>query len=98
MNKVILFSEYFPPAFLAGGPPKSAMNLVNQLDGEIIFEVYTSDYDLKNTKKLNVEKNKFIKCLNGSEVIYNSSIGYFINFLKLELNNASSFYCWFLFK
>lgn len=92
MNKVILFSEYFPPAFLAGGPPKSAMNLVNQLDGEIIFEVYTSDYDLKNTKKLNVKKNKFIKYLNGSAVIYNSSIGYFINFFKLELNNASSFY------
>lgn len=92
MNKVILFSEYFPPAYLAGGPPKSAFNLVNQLDNKIIFDVYTSNYDLKNVKKLEVKKNKLIKCSNSSKVIYNTSISYFFNFFKLKLSNASSLY------
>ena len=41
MHKVIVFSEYFTPAFLAGGPPKSASNMIKFMNDKINFKIYT---------------------------------------------------------
>lgn len=92
MHKVILFSEYFTPAFLAGGPPKSATNIVKFLNDKINFEIYTSNYDLRNIKKLKVINDRSLKFLNKNRVIYNSTFGYFFNFKKLNILQVRSFY------
>ena len=92
MHKVIIFSEYFTPAFLAGGPPKSASNIVKFMKDKIKFEIYTSNYDLRNTTKLKVKNNQSLKFLNKNKIIYNSTLGYFFNFNKLNFSQVRTFY------
>ena len=92
MHKVIIFTEYFTPAFLAGGPPKSASNIIKFMKDKINFEIYTSNYDLRNINKLKVINNHPLKFLNKNKVIYNSTIRYFFNFNKLNILKARSFY------
>lgn len=92
MHKVIIFSEYFIPAFLAGGPPKSASNIVKFMKDKIKFEIYTSNYDLRNTTKLKVKNNQSLKFLNKNKIIYNSTLGYFFNFNKLNFSQVRTFY------
>ena len=45
MHKVIIFTEYFTPAFLAGGPPKSASNIIK----------FMKDWGLNIYQKINME-------------------------------------------
>ena len=49
-SPVLIISEWYPPAFKAGGPIRSVYNLVNLLKAEVQLEVLTSSYDLDGSK------------------------------------------------
>jgi glycosyltransferase involved in cell wall biosynthesis len=46
MRRVLVLSEFFVPAYRAGGPVRTLVNLVERLGGEIEFAVVTGDRDL----------------------------------------------------
>jgi len=64
--KVLIFIDWFTPAFKAGGPIKSVSNIINSLHQFFDFYIITSDRDINETSayknvKLNVwlEKRKY---------------------------------------
>ncbi|MEQ9299432.1 MAG: glycosyltransferase [Cyclobacteriaceae bacterium] len=48
-RKVLIFYDYFTPAFKAGGPIQSLSNLINFLSDHYDFFIYTSNKDLDDT-------------------------------------------------
>lgn len=57
---IIIFLDWFIPAFKAGGPIKSISNLINALCNEINFYVITGDRDVgENTAFKNIVLNKW---------------------------------------
>lgn len=52
MAKIALFTDWFPPAFLAGGPVQSCDNFVHAMQGAYDIEVYTQDRDLHQSQPL----------------------------------------------
>lgn len=48
--KLLLFTDWFSPAFKAGGPVRSVVNLVNRFKDEYDMYVFTSDRDLNDTR------------------------------------------------
>lgn len=58
--KVLIFIDWFYPAFKAGGPIKSVFNLVENLRQEYEFTIITSAYDLDGPP-LEVEQNQWIQ-------------------------------------
>ncbi|MEQ8711486.1 MAG: glycosyltransferase [Cyclobacteriaceae bacterium] len=48
-KKVLIFYDYFTPAFKAGGPIQSLSNLINFLSDHYDFFIYTSNKDLDDT-------------------------------------------------
>jgi glycosyltransferase involved in cell wall biosynthesis len=67
-NRVMVFIDWFYPAFKGGGPIKSVHNIVTTLKEEIDFLIVTSDHDVDGTK-LNIESNQLIE-KDGFQVIY----------------------------
>jgi len=62
--KILLLSQWYPPAFRAGGPIKSVANLVDLLRPESPIQIACSDSDIDGSK---VEFNsKEIQCVNSS--------------------------------
>ena len=47
--KLLLFTDWFSPAFKAGGPVRSVVNLVDRFKEEYDMFVFTSDRDLNDT-------------------------------------------------
>ena len=47
--KLLLFTDWFSPAFKAGGPVRSVVNLVDRFKEEYDIYVFTSDRDLNNS-------------------------------------------------
>jgi len=47
--KLLLFTDWFSPAFKAGGPVRSVINLVDRFKEEYDMYVFTSDRDLNNS-------------------------------------------------
>lgn len=48
MTKVLIFIDWFLPAYKAGGPVQSVHNMVSQLSDKIDFSIVTSDRDLND--------------------------------------------------
>jgi len=48
--KILIFTDWFAPAYKAGGPVRSVVNMVNLLKKEHEVFVFTKDRDLKDTK------------------------------------------------
>ncbi len=65
---ILIFIDWFYPAFKAGGPIKSIFNLTQALGDELNIFILTSDKDVDGTK-LNVSVNEIIKN-NGYDIIY----------------------------
>lgn len=69
-KRILLFIDWYYPAFKAGGPISSVRNLCLQLKKEFELLVVTSDRDLGDTVPLDgVETNKIVK-VEGISVIY----------------------------
>ncbi|MFN6374841.1 MAG: glycosyltransferase [Chitinophagia bacterium] len=48
--KILIFTDWFAPAYKAGGPVRSVVNMVNLLKKDHEVFVFTKDRDLKDTK------------------------------------------------
>lgn len=46
MKKVLVISDYYYPAYKAGGPARSLFNLINLTSTEVSYDVFTRDTDL----------------------------------------------------
>ncbi len=62
MKKVLILYDYFFPAFKAGGPIQSLVNLVKNLNGDFNFYVITQNKDFGSTLKLEgIDSNRWLK-------------------------------------
>tara|TARA_X000000950_G_scaffold281743_1_gene379118 strand:- start:219 stop:1409 length:1191 start_codon:yes stop_codon:yes gene_type:complete len=58
--KILVFSRYYRPAFLAGGPVVSIENLVKYLGKDFEFYIVTTDRDLEDVNSFpNIERGKW---------------------------------------
>ena len=70
--KIIIFADYFYPAYLAGGPIKSLIPIAKILSTSFEIVVITRNVDAYETKEFrNIIPNKISK-LNGFDVFYTS--------------------------
>ncbi len=74
-RKVLMLTDWFAPAFRAGGPIKSCNNIVKSLGSDLNIKVLTSIYDLGDVK-LSVTKNKWTPYQQASVFYAGSFIEY----------------------
>lgn len=67
-RKILIFIDWFYPAYKAGGPVKSVFNLVSQLKEAYEFQIITSNQDVDG-ELLNVPVNEWT-VFQGVKVIY----------------------------
>lgn len=69
-KKILVFVDWYIPAFKAGGPIRSVMNLVERLADEYDFYIITGDRDLGEDKAIpNLELNEWCQ-VEKAKVIY----------------------------
>jgi len=69
-KKLLIFIDWYYPAFKAGGPIKSVHNIANAFKEELDISIVTSAYDLNDEQPLKeVDLNKWV-VPNGIRVIY----------------------------
>ncbi len=72
LNKpvVLIFVDWFLPAYKAGGPIRSVANLVEHLKHDFVFKIITSDRDLgENLPLPDIKSDEWIQ-KNGYRIIY----------------------------
>jgi len=70
-KRVLLFADWFDPAFKAGGPIRSCVNFVLSMQDVLDIYVYTSDRDLGETLTLpGIETGKWLKYASSAHVFY----------------------------
>ena len=67
-NKVLIFIDWFYPAYKAGGPIKSVFNIVESLKSEIDFLIVTSNQDVDG-EVIDIQPNQVIE-KDGFKVVY----------------------------
>ena len=70
MKKILIFIDWYTPAFKAGGPISSIYNLTHFLEEEFNFYIVTSNKDLNSKKELQGIKTNEWQQINKSKVIY----------------------------
>lgn len=60
MKKIVICIPWFWPAYKAGGPIQSIINLVTQFKGNCRFYIFTSNSDLGGEKLTGIETNQWI--------------------------------------
>ena len=69
-KKILIFIDWFYPAFKAGGPIKSVSNIINSHSNQFDFSIITSSYDLNEPEPLKqIERNQWLK-KNNYSIIY----------------------------
>ena len=89
-KKVVIFIDWFVPAFKAGGPIQSISNLVNQLKNEIDIWIVTSNEDLGESLDLDNELLNVWLYKNEFHVIYLDKNNRNLNKYR-ELLNSNNF-------
>jgi glycosyltransferase involved in cell wall biosynthesis len=70
-KKILLFSDWFYPGFMAGGPIQSSFNLINHLKDYYDFSVITRDTDYTDSIPYkNVKSDEWNILPNGMRVYY----------------------------
>jgi glycosyltransferase involved in cell wall biosynthesis len=73
-KKILLFIDWYLPGYKAGGPIRSASNLVERLNDEFEFKVVTCNTDLEeDTPYPNVQTDKWVNSKEGTAVYYFST-------------------------
>jgi glycosyltransferase involved in cell wall biosynthesis len=71
--RILIFSDWFTPAFKAGGPIQSCANFASHMKESYSIYVFTSNHDLDREEKLNgIIEDKWIKTNEGINVFYAS--------------------------
>jgi glycosyltransferase involved in cell wall biosynthesis len=61
-KKILLFADWYEPGYKAGGPIRSCVNFVNNMQNQYEVYVFTTDRDLASTEPYeNIETDKWIK-------------------------------------
>jgi len=69
---ILVFIDWYLPAYKAGGPIKSVHSIVNALKTEFNFNIYTSCYDINSTEPLRgIISNQWTE-IDGYKVYYSS--------------------------
>lgn len=91
--KILVFSDWYAPAYKAGGPIRSCMNMVSQLKEHSTVLVITSGYDLHSSKPLpGVLLNEYVKLDETITVKYLSRDRFGFKSIKNELLNFNPDY------
>lgn len=70
MKKILIFIDWYIPAYKAGGPIISVKNIIDHLSSKFDFYIVTSNLDIDNKKVVdNLELNKWISRTN-HQIIY----------------------------
>lgn len=84
---VLIFIDWFLPAFKAGGPIQSVSNLVEYFKDEFDFWIFTSNTDIDGT--LNTEKVNCWIVKDGYKIMYSNFENKKTNLIKTVLNTHS---------
>ena len=72
-KKILLFVDWFEPAYKAGGPIRSSVNFVEHMKSDYEIFVFTADRDLGQTEPLkNITLNQWVTFVPGVQVFYAS--------------------------
>jgi glycosyltransferase involved in cell wall biosynthesis len=85
MKKIMIIIPWFDPAYRAGGPVRSIVNMVKAMNGLATFHIFTGDKDVDGSKLAVSEKNAWVDYDEHVKVWYNDSPKPFKN-LKKEVN------------
>jgi glycosyltransferase involved in cell wall biosynthesis len=70
--KVVIFIDWFAPAYKAGGPIQSIVNLVNQPIEAVQYRIVCSNKDLDGQPLKDIPTNQWVRFNEHTEVWYNS--------------------------
>ncbi len=69
---IFISIPWFSPAYKAGGPIQSITNLLNNYSNNIEYKIFCSNTDLNNELLNNIEKDKWIRYNDCTQVWYSS--------------------------
>ncbi len=69
-KNIVILSDWYLPAYKAGGPVKSVAALVYHLKGDFNFFVITSDKDAFDEAPLKVKTNEWVTGSNNEKIFY----------------------------
>jgi glycosyltransferase involved in cell wall biosynthesis len=86
-KKLLIISDWFDPAYKAGGPVRSAVNFVKQMKNDYEIFILTSDRDLNDIKPMNtIIVDKWTEYVPGVKVFYASVQNLRLNNIKEHIN------------
>ena len=89
-KKILLLSDWFDPAYKAGGPIRSAVNFVKQMKNDYQIFVLTGDRDLNEIRPLKgISSNQWIEYVPGVKVFYASLQNLRLNNIKEHISNIA---------
>lgn len=69
IRKILITTPWFSPAFRAGGPVQSVINMVNNFKNDVAYYILTGNTDL-NGEELNVKEDEWIGYNDITRVMY----------------------------
>lgn len=75
MMKLLIFTDWYEPGYLAGGPIRSLQNLVGRLNSEMEIDVFTSNKDFSSSEPYDLPADQWVE-RNGVRVWYCSDHKY----------------------
>ena len=86
--KILIFIDWYLPAYKAGGPVKSVSNMVDALKMNFDFDIITSDRDFGDSVSFpNVKMNQWVDFSEGARVFYISEIPLYSLYKKIISEN-----------
>lgn len=84
-TKIFIFSNFYKPGFLAGGPIQSVHNLSNLMANDLNIYIYTQNFDFNQKQyPYKITKDQWIKQENFSNVCYQNQFKYhFASWIQL---------------
>ena len=80
---ILILTDWYYPAYKAGGPITSLFNLCHFLKDHFQFYILTSNQDLDGKTLKDIETNQWVEGSNKEQIYYSS-----ISLSKITLNNA----------
>ena len=89
-KKVLILTDWFDPAYKAGGPIRSAVNFVKQMKNDYQIFVLTGDRDLNEIRSLKgIRSNEWIEYVPGVKVFYASVQNLRLNNIKDHISSIA---------